>query len=220
MIYNGFFFFLQRPLHTVDAPQAVLVCMFAVLLCNLQWRENKIAFKVLWEVRLVFLPRSSGGYIWDAKGCKTRASVGSNLIDHYCCKNFIETHTGSCPWQSYTKPQQTKAFLLGGLRCPPRPDNMFSEWDSKGSKRVWEPEAHAVTDRTPDQSPFPIVSEYKKPERDERPSADCGRNDEGQNRPCMAFTNSTGEDKLSVQRLRGEVRGESEGTWGQNLPTG
>lgn len=44
----------------------------------------------------------------------------------------METHTGSCPWQSYTEPQQTKAFQLGGLRCPPRPNNMFSEQDSKG----------------------------------------------------------------------------------------
>lgn len=35
---------------------------------------------------------------------------------------------------------------------------MFSEWDSKG---VWEPEAHAVTDRTLDQSPLPSLISTK-----------------------------------------------------------
>lgn len=54
-------------LHIADAKvkttQVLLLCMFAVLLCNLQWREKKIPFKVLWEVRFVFFPRSSGGFI-------------------------------------------------------------------------------------------------------------------------------------------------------------
>lgn len=36
----------------------------------------------------------------------------------------MQTHSDSCPWQSWTEPQQTKAFQLGGLG-PPRPDNKF-----------------------------------------------------------------------------------------------
>lgn len=42
---------------------------------------------------VVLFSLSCGDYIYDAKGFKISANVGSCLIDHYCCKNFIERQT-------------------------------------------------------------------------------------------------------------------------------
>lgn len=64
----------RRSLHIADAPQALFVCMFAVLLCNLQAEEKK---NVLWEVRFVLFPPELR---WLHPRCERLQNIGKHRV--------------------------------------------------------------------------------------------------------------------------------------------
>lgn len=156
--------------------QGLFLYIVAVLLCNLQQRgEKKFAFKVL-RAQVVISEIK--------KFAKTSANVGSNLTDHYCYRNS---------WRP------TQAVALGKATLTDNKQRLFSWVDSvvhhalticfysetakeQGSMGAWGPHCYWLDCRS---KPFLIASEHKRPELDERPSTDCGRNERWRIEQCQ-----------------------------------
>lgn len=120
-----------------------------------QAKDNKNYLHSIMGSEVVLFSLSCGEYIWDAKGCEISAEVGSSLIDHYCCKNFIERQTQAVALGKAIL-NHSKQSLLAGWTLLSATPWQYVFWErQQGSKGVWKPKAYAVTDRTLHQSPFP-----------------------------------------------------------------